>query len=57
VEWFFDGVGTMLIGFALGGVGGTAVTWRVMSVRHSQTQRSRNNATQVQAGRDIGGSF
>lgn len=53
MEWLFDGLGTLLIGLLIGGAGGSAVTWRVMSRRTSQKQRAGDNAHQVQAGRDV----
>lgn len=54
VDWFFDGLGTILIGLILGGAAGSTVTWRIMSKRATvkQRQRAGNNATQVQVGRD-----
>jgi uncharacterized membrane protein len=53
MEWFFDGLGTMLIGLVVGALGGTGVTWRVMSRKHNQRQKARDGATQIQAGRDV----
>ncbi|WP_341974198.1 hypothetical protein [Microbacterium sp. LWO13-1.2] len=55
MEWLFDGLGTMLIGLAIGAAGGTGVTWRVMSRKNHQRQTARNGATQIQAGRDVKG--
>ncbi|KJQ55728.1 hypothetical protein [Microbacterium sp. SA39] len=57
MEWFLDGLGTMLIGLVLGGAGGSVVTWRVMSRKTSQHQRAGSNSTQVQAGRDFKGDI
>lgn len=53
VGWFFDGLGTLLVGLVIGGGAGGAVGWRlaIRSVRLKQT--ARDNATQVQAGRDV----
>lgn len=58
MEWFFDGLGTMLIGLILGGAVGSTVTWRVMSKRSfvKQRQHAGDNATQMQVGRDAKGS-
>lgn len=54
MDWFFDGIGTMLIGLILGGAAGSAVTWRVVSKRSrvTQNQKAGTNAVQVQVGRD-----
>jgi hypothetical protein len=56
VDWFFDGLGTMLIGLILGSAAGSTVTWRIMSNRSTvkQKQQAGRNATQVQVGRDAG---
>jgi hypothetical protein len=51
MDWFFDGLGTMLLGIVLG-IGGCA-TARVSRRKLSQRQRSRGSSTQLQAGRDI----
>lgn len=53
MEWFFDGLGTMLIGLVVGAAGGSGLTWRVMSKRRSQVQRAGDSAQQIQAGRDV----
>ncbi|AWT26344.1 hypothetical protein Csp1_15590 [Corynebacterium provencense] len=53
MDWFFDGIGTLLIGLIIGGSGGSAITWKVMSKRISQKQNSGNHAYQVQAGRNV----
>ncbi len=55
MDWFFDGLGTLLVGLVLGGAGGSAITWRVMTTRTTQRQRAGDRATQVQAGRDVRG--
>lgn len=51
MEWFFDGLGTMLIGLVIG-AGGTGIAWKISSRRTSQRQKGGNGATQIQAGRD-----
>ncbi len=58
MDWFLDGLGTMLIGLILGGTAGSTVTWRIMSKRSSvkQRQRAGDNATQMQIGRDAKGN-
>lgn len=58
MDWFFDGLGTMLIGLILGGAAGSTITWRVMVKRSSvkQTQHAGDNATQMQVGRDARGN-
>jgi hypothetical protein len=57
VDWFFDGLGTMILGLILGGAAGSTITWRVMSKRSTvkQQQRAGDKATQVQIGRDTKG--
>ncbi|GAA0997026.1 hypothetical protein [Subtercola frigoramans] len=58
MDWFFDGLGTMIIGLLLGGTAGSTVTWRIMSKRSTvkQKQHAGNSATQVQVGRDAKGN-
>lgn len=53
MEWLFDGLGTMLVGLVVGALGGTGVTWKVMSKKRTQRQKARDGATQIQAGRDV----
>jgi hypothetical protein len=53
MEWFFDGLGTLLIGLLVGGTGGGFVAWRLTLSHTSQKQRAGDNASQVQAGRDV----
>ena len=59
MDWFFDGLGTMLISALLGGVVGggvgSLITIRVISKRSrvAQRQRAGDNASQVQIGRDM----
>lgn len=48
MEWVFEGIGTALVIALLGG--GGAWYWR--SKRINQKQKARDNATQVQSGRD-----
>ena len=54
MDWFLDGLGTMLIGLAIGGAGGTVAGWRltIRSQKRSQSQRAGKNSTQTQIGRD-----
>lgn len=53
MEWLFDGLGTMLIGLVLGGAAGTAGGWNLAKSRlQQQSQKSGNEANQVQVGRD-----
>lgn len=53
MDWFFDGLGTMLIGLVLGGAGGTAVGWKIANNKFQrQSQKAGNNASQTQVGRD-----
>lgn len=53
MEWFFDGLGTLLVGLIVGGAGGGAVGWKLAVRKTSQRQRGGDNAQQLQAGRDI----
>lgn len=53
MEWFFEGLGTLLIGLIIGGAGGGAVGWRLAMRKTSQRQQAGDNANQFQAGRDI----
>lgn len=53
MDWFFEGLGTLLIGLLIGGAGGSGVTWKLMQRRISQRQRAGDNASQIQAGRDV----
>lgn len=57
MDWFFDGLGTMLIGLIVGGAAGSTATWRIMSKRSTvkQKQHAGNDAKQVQVGRDAKG--
>jgi hypothetical protein len=48
MDWLFDGLGTMLLGLAMGGSGGYYLGSR--SVR--QKQKAGHNATQTQVGGD-----
>jgi hypothetical protein len=53
MDWFFDGLGTLLIGLLVGGAGGGAAGWRLAVRRTVQKQRAGDKARQVQAGRDV----
>lgn len=53
MDWFFDGLGTLLIGLLLGGAGGGAIGWRVAVNRTTQRQRAGNHSNLNQAGRDV----
>jgi len=52
MDWFFDGLGTLLIGLAIGGGAGGALGFRVGVKSVRQSQKARDNATQLQVGRD-----
>lgn len=53
MEWFFDGLGTLIIGLIVGGTGGSLVTWRVTSKNNRQSQRAGEKSSQIQAGGDV----
>jgi hypothetical protein len=53
MDWFFDGLGTMLIGLVLGGAAGTAGGWKLAKNKFQrQSQKAGNDASQIQVGRD-----
>jgi hypothetical protein len=51
MEWFFEGLGTFLVGLVIGGTGGHVITRKVMK----QRQKARDGARQVQIGGDVRG--
>ena len=53
MDWFFDGLGTFLVGLLLGGGAGTAVTWNIKSRRTNQAQRAGDFAQQLQVSNDL----
>jgi hypothetical protein len=53
MDWFFDGLGTLLIGLVLGAGGGSAITWRIAVSKLSQRQSAGDNSNQVQAGNNV----
>ncbi len=55
MEWLFEGLGTFLIGLVLGVGGGSAVTWRLTTKKLRQSQRARDDATQIQIAGDLNG--
>jgi Na+/glutamate symporter len=51
MEWFFNGLGTALIGLLIGVVGGGAVGYRIgIKKSNQQNQKAGNNAKQIQIG-------
>lgn len=51
VDWFFDGLGTMLIGLVIGGATGTAGGWTIAKNKFTrQSQKAGNNSRQSQIG-------
>jgi hypothetical protein len=50
MDWFFEGLGTFLVGLLLGGTGGHLVTRILFSKRIRQTQRAGANSSQTQVG-------
>ena len=52
--WLFDGIGTLLVGLALGGAGGAFTATKIIKVRsRNQIQRAGAGSTQVQAGKNV----
>jgi len=48
MTWFFDGIGTFLVGLVLGGGGGFVLrSWQLNSVKQRQKARSSSTQTQV----------
>lgn len=52
MDWFFDGLGTMLIGLVIGAAGGGVTGWKLAVQRTRQSQKAGARSTQVQVGRD-----
>lgn len=55
MEWFFDGLGTAIITLILGLLTGGAIGYRVgikKTNKVKQKQTAKDNATQIQVGRD-----
>lgn len=52
LDWFFNGLGTLLIGLVVGGGAGGAAGWRMGVKSTRQSQRAGRNSKQVQIGRD-----
>lgn len=50
MEWFFEGLGTLIVGLVIGGAGGAYGGFKigVRSVR--QVQKARDDASQTQIG-------
>lgn len=52
MEWLFEGLGTFLVGLAVGGTGGATAGWKLAVRKTRQSQHAGDNATQTQIGRD-----
>lgn len=52
MEWFFDGLGTFLVGLLIGGGAGGAIGWKIGVKSFRQSQRAGDLASQTQVGRD-----
>lgn len=53
IQWFFDGLGTMLVGLIIG-AGSVGSVWFVRSKRViKQKQKAKDNAVQQQVGGDV----
>lgn len=51
MDWFFNGLGTALIGLFIGAIGGCAVGYRIgIKKNYRQQQKAGNKATQIQIG-------
>ncbi len=48
MEWFFDGLGTLLIGLVVGGGAGAAAGWNLAITRTKQIQKAGDHANQAQ---------
>ena len=53
IQWLFDGLGTMLLGLVVGAGAGGAAGWTIRNRTLTQRQRAKDNATQIQAGRNV----
>jgi hypothetical protein len=55
MEWFFEGLGTAIITLVLGLLTGGAIGYRIgikKTNRVNQRQKAKDNASQIQIGRD-----
>lgn len=51
MEWMFDGIGTELVSLLVGGILGGTIGYRIgIKNKVSQSQKGRDNASQVQIG-------
>lgn len=51
MEWVFDGIGTELVSLLVGGILGGTIGYRIgINNKVSQSQKGRDNASQVQIG-------
>ncbi|MFZ2285065.1 MAG: hypothetical protein WAV86_14425 [Lutibacter sp.] len=58
MEWFFDGLGTAIITLIFGLLSGGAIGYRIGTKKTNkinQKQTAKNNASQIQFGRDYNG--
>jgi len=57
MEWAFEGIGTAIVTLIVGLLTGGTIGYRVGIKKKStiQTQNAKDNATQVQIGRDYNG--
>jgi len=53
MSWFFDGLGTFLVGLLLGAGGDRLLIKFSKKSRHSQSQQAGHFANQMQVGRDF----
>ena len=56
MEWLFEGLGKVIVGFLISFAGGGAVGYRIgLKKNTQQKQKAKNNATQTQIGGDYNG--
>jgi Na+/glutamate symporter len=51
MDWFFNGLGTAIIGLIIGAIGGSVVGYRIGIKKNTrQSQKARDYVSQVQIG-------
>ncbi|MDR1668995.1 MAG: hypothetical protein LBR76_03470 [Oscillospiraceae bacterium] len=49
-QWFFDGLGTFLVGLVLGGSAGWVTTYRIVTKKVKQKANAKDHSTVIQVG-------